>query len=232
MAQNVPFNSPYYPYEKDQTGYSTFRGWEDIPYKIITYLLDLPDANGYMPADDNSRPRVRLAKYLWYDGARPLDNPLPTPAQKLSMLFDPEHPDINTDEDKQNHPQGYRIFPQNSIGQSQLDAETIIYCYIGRDTPYDNFHSRTAIIFEIWTNVNLAANTKTQHYTRLEAIEQAIKEALIGVNITGVGTIQYSQRFHADCGSRTIWDSHVNPGRELTLALLWAESGPDDGRVY
>lgn len=232
MAQQVPFDSPFYPYERDQTGYLTFRGWEDIPYKVITYLLDLPDANGYQPVDDNNRPRVRLAKYLWYDGARPLAQPLPTPAQKRSMLFDPDTPVLNTDEQKAKHPVGYRIFPQNSISQSQLNAEAIMYCYIGRDTPYDNFHSRTALIFEFWVNTNYAANTKTSHYTRLDAIEQALKESLIGVNIGGVGTIQYSQRFHPDCGSRALWDNHTDVGRELIFAFMWAESGPDDGRSY
>ena len=31
--------SPYYPYEKVQTGYLTMQGTEEIPYQIIQYLL-------------------------------------------------------------------------------------------------------------------------------------------------------------------------------------------------
>ena len=57
--------SPYYPYEKVQTGYLTMQGTEEIPYQIIQYLLDLPDATGYAPTNDNTRPRVRLAKLLF-----------------------------------------------------------------------------------------------------------------------------------------------------------------------
>ena len=93
----VPFNSDTYPYERVQPGYNRMEGAEEIPLKIIRYLLDLPDSAGYIPVDDNSRPRVRLAKYLWYEGVNPLNNPLPTPAQKLSLLFDGENPEVNTD---------------------------------------------------------------------------------------------------------------------------------------
>lgn len=107
--------SPYYPYEKVQTGYLTMQGTEEIPYQILQYLLDLPDANGYVPVDDNNRPRVRLAKYLWYDGAQPLSQPLPTVQEKLSMLFDGDSPVPNTDEQKTAHPKGYRLYPR-SIG--------------------------------------------------------------------------------------------------------------------
>ena len=71
-ACEVGFESPYYPYEKVQTGFNTLRGAEEIPAKILRYLLDLPDWKGYQPVDDNSRPRVRLAKYLYYDDANPL----------------------------------------------------------------------------------------------------------------------------------------------------------------
>ena len=90
--------SPYYPYEKVQTGYLTMQGTEEIPYQIIQYLLDLPDATGYAPTNDNTRPRVRLAKYLWYDGPRPLSHPLPTAQEKLSLLFDGDNPVLNTGE--------------------------------------------------------------------------------------------------------------------------------------
>ena len=127
--------SPYYPYEKVQTGYLTMQGTEEIPYQIIQYLLDLPDATGYAPTDDNTRPRVRLAKYLWYDGPRPLSNPLPTAQEKLSLLFDGDNPVLNTDEQKADHPKGYRLYPQKYWGYSQLDAQTTLKCYMGRTIP-------------------------------------------------------------------------------------------------
>ena len=101
MADYRDFASPYYPYKKVITGANTLKGAEQIPYKLLIYLLDLPDAEGYYPADDNDRPRVRLAKYLWYEDQFPLTQRLPTPEQKRSMLFDPSHPVIDSDEEKE-----------------------------------------------------------------------------------------------------------------------------------
>ena len=153
---------------------------------------------------------------------------MPTPAEKRSMLFDPDAPVVNSDEMKAKHPKGYRLFAQNNIGQSQLDAQTIVYCYLGRDIPQDNFEARIAIIFDIWVNVNLETNTRTAHYNRAAAIEQAIKESLNGVNIAGIGTIMYSKYFHGDCGSTAIWDEGTNQGRWLQMAVAWRESGSDE----
>ena len=45
-ACEAAFDSPYYPYEKVQTGFNTLRGAEEIPAKILRYLLDLPDWKG------------------------------------------------------------------------------------------------------------------------------------------------------------------------------------------
>lgn len=223
MAETADFNSPYYPYERVQTGFSCFRGWEDIPGKIVLYLLDLPDSAGYVPRDDNSMPRCRLWKLLANDGVNPLFGPLPSPEEKLGMLFNPSAPVLNSDEQKRRHPKGYRLFAQNNIGQSQLEAQTMVYCYLGRETPYNDYQSRVAVCFDIWCNVNLETNTGTQHYNRSTAIEQAIKEALNGVNITGVGTMQYSRAFHGDCGSMPIYDESTNTGRRLTMALTWMD---------
>lgn len=222
--KTASFDSPYYPYFRDQGGFSNFRGWDEIPYKIIMYLMDLPDAAGYVPKDDNNLPRCRLWKLLANDKENPLSGALPSPAEKRSMLFDPEHPDINTDALKEAHPKGYRLFAQNSIGQSQLDAETKIFCYIGRDTPVSSFDSRTSLVFDIWCNVNLDTNTRTPHYNRADSIEQAIKEALNGVNIFGVGTVQYDRKFHVDCGSEALWDRGTNVGRRLIMAVGWEDS--------
>ena len=38
------FDSPYYPFFKVLPGVNTLKGSELIPYKIMRYLLDLPDA--------------------------------------------------------------------------------------------------------------------------------------------------------------------------------------------
>lgn len=244
------FNSPTYPYERVQIGYNRFKGAEYIPYKLLMYLLDLPDKNGYEPVDDNNRPRVRLAKYLWYDGARPLSQALPTPAQKLSLLFDGEEPVLETDEQKAKHPKGYRLFWQVFWGQSQTEAKTLLKCYLGRVLPVDENIAKIGVVFEILSNVNLESNTRTDAYERSYAIEQCIIEALSGVNIAGIGVVDFARMSHTDNGSRPIADSGTVVGRELHVSLTWAEnsdalivgdeeyyddgggSGPDPGPGY
>ena len=224
--------SPYYPYEKVQTGYLTMQGTEEIPYQIIQYLLDLPDATGYAPTNDNTRPRVRLAKYLWYDGPRPLSNPLPTAQEKLSLLFDGDNPVLNTGEQKAAHPQGYRLYPQKYWGYSQLGAQTTLKCYVGRTIPLSPYTSSIGITFEILCNSNQENTTRTSAYSRAYDIEQCIVEALHGVNMTGIGVIDFSRQAHIDNGSTPIADEGTNVGRRLKLSVYWAESGEPEPQVY
>lgn len=210
------FNSPYYPYEKVQEGFLTMHGAEEIPLKLVRYLLDLPDSEGYQPSDDNKRPRVRLMKYLWNDGERPLDNPLPTPWEKLSLLFEGSQPDLNSEQDKAEHPKGYRMFAQAYVGTTQLTAMSTVKCYIGRING-GQFGARINIIFEIFVNGNNETTTRTDAYSRAYDIEQSIVEALSGVNITGVGVCYF-------VNSIALHDEGTNVGRSLTMALDWMES--------
>lgn len=224
MGCKADFNSPYYPYQKVIQS-NTLNGAEKIPYKILTYLLDLPDAAGYQPVDDNERPRVRLLKYLYHDQPNPLSMPLPTPEQKLSLLFDPEHPDINTDEEKRKHPKGYRLYWQRMVGQSQLDAQTVLKCYIGRVFEAKKFETTIGVTFEIWCNVNLETNTKTLAYQRSFDIEQCLHEALDGVNMAGIGTISFARQDHVYNGSEALWDEVTALGRNVHCSISWAEGG-------
>lgn len=219
------FASPTYPYERIQPGYNTMRGAENIPLQILTYLLDLPDADGYVPIDDNSYPRVRLAKYLYYDGANPLGQPLPTPAQKRSLLFDGDRPTLNTDEEKQRHPKGYRLYPQVYWGQSGLEAQTTLKCYLGRVVPWSPMQASVGLFFEILCNVNQENNTRTDAYSRSYDIEQCIVEALHGVNLAGIGVVEFSRPAHFDNASRPIHDDGTHVGRELHMSITWMESG-------
>lgn len=221
------FNSPFYPYEKLSAA-NTMRGSEKIPHKLLLYLLDLPDAAGYVPRDDNDRARVRLAKYLWYDEPNPLSRPLPTPDEKLSMLFDPENPDINSDADKAKHTKGYRLFFQKIIGQSQLDAQTMLKCYVGRVMENRKYFTSIGIRFEIFCNVNLETNTKTNAYQRSYDIEQCLHEALDGVNMAGIGTISFCRADHGDNGSGIIYDEATNFGRTVNFSILWSEGTGDE----
>lgn len=205
--------SPYYPYFKVQDGYYDLSESIDIPKKICDYLLDAPSA-GYTPADDNSYPRARLWKYLYYDGENPLGETLPTIQQKTSVLFDPERPeDPPTDK-------GYRLIPQKYAKQSQDIAQTRIHVYMGRTVPgNEEFNISLGISFNIWTHYTYEFNAKPDAYSRVFAIEQALIEALHGVNMAGIGTFFFSKLKHPDCGSNAVSDDNANVGRELTVAL-------------
>lgn len=227
MTARADFSSPYYPYEKVVTGANTLKGAEMIPYRLLNYLLDLPDAAGYVPVDDNTRPRVRFAKLLWYDGSRPLDEPLPDAAQKLSLLFDPDAPAQNSEEEKELHPKGYRLLWQRVRGQSELEAGTVVKCYVGRIFEQRKFVSTIGIQFEICVNVNLETNTRTSAYQRSFDIEQCIREALDGVNLSGIGTVSFARGDHPDNGSVPWWDEVTNVGRSVHCSVTWAEGGDD-----
>ena len=224
------FSSPFYPYSKVNSGASTYLGIEKIPKQIVTYLLDMPDSAGYIPMDDNNRPRVRMIKYLWHDCADPLKQALPTPQEKLSMVFDPDHP-VTGDFNAEQHPKGYRIYPQEYWGQSQTVAQTTLKVYMARTRPASPYRAELGVYFEIFSNVNFEANTKSAAYSRCYAIEQAIIESLHGVNITGVGTFNFSTPASADNGSRPIVDSGTNVGRLLHMSLSWMGGENEYGNV-
>ena len=220
----VSFDSPYYPYEKTGIGFLNFAGAEFIPYKIVNYLLDLPDAYGYQPVDDNERPRVRLMKYLWYDDDKPLENPLPTPAEKLSLLYDGNNPAVNTDEEQAKHPKGYRIFPQVFWLPAEFDARTQLKCYIGQILPYDDYSTEIGLTFELVVNYMQDSNMRTNALSRLYAMETALLGALNGVTITGVGCLCFNRRNHMANGSHSFRDDGTNVGRLIGMSLTWAES--------
>ena len=221
---NTDFDSPYYPFERVETGYGTFKGAEKIPKKIVNYLLDLPDRNGYTPVDDNARPRVRLIKYICCDGANPLAQPLPTAEEKLSIVFDGESPAVDTEEQKAKHPKGYRLFALEYWGQAQSMAQTVVKVYIGRVIPKTPFTAAVGIYFDILCNYGHETTTRTDDYSRSYDMEQCIIEALNGVNIGGAGVMTFDRGAHADNGSHAIYDQGMNVGRRVHMSLAWADS--------
>lgn len=211
MKKSVSFDSPYYPYEKIQDSYSTMRGLEELPYKIIMYILDLADGAGYIPKDDNERARVRLVKYLYYDGAKPLAEALPSDEEKLSLLFDGNVPVLNDSEQKKKHPKGYRLFPLSYFNQSELEANTILKCYVGDIIPRSPYSASVGLTFEMAVNYMLDNVSRTSAYSKLVAMEQCLIEALHGVNIGGAGTVDYNRAVHEKAGSQSSHDdgSHL-----------------------
>lgn len=224
----VDFSSPYYPYEKVFSGANSLRGAEKIPDTIIRYLLDLPDANGYEPVDDNSRPRVRLIKYIYYDEPNPLGKPLPTPEQKLSLLYSGLNPDINTDEDKVNHPKSYRIFGQQYELQSPTDAKTMLRCFMAREIARSGNKTILGLNFETIVDYALDNTIRTDVYSRMYAIHQCLVEALNGVNIAGIGTVAYSKQIHGDAGY-TLYHTEGNYlYGDTFFGIDWQETTTED----
>lgn len=232
MANNtVDFRSKFYPFNKVIAS-NTLRGAELIPYKILLYLMDLPDAAGYTPPDDNDYPRCRLKKYLWYDVPNPLAQPMPTAQEVRSMLFDPDHPDINTDEDKAKHPHGYRLFAQRNVAQSGIEAKTMLKIYPGRVLDTDDFRTIIGMQAEIWSDTNLIANTRTTAYDRTFDIEQCLREALAGVDIAGVGTMRFSRQDSSYNGSEILYTDGTMCGRMLYFSTAWSEGGGGKVKNY
>ena len=196
-----------------------------MPYTIINYLMDMPDAYGYIPPDDNAYPRCRLKKLLWYDEPNPLAKPMPTAAQVKSMLFSADEPDINTDEQKQRHPKGYRLFAQRGTNQSLMDAQTLIKIYPGRIVDESDFRSVITFNCEIWANYALVTNTKTTAYDRTFDIEQCIREALAGVDIAGVGCVRFTRNAGGYNGSEVLYTDGSECGRILYFSVNWSEGG-------
>ena len=223
----VDIRNPFWPYVKAQESYFDLSGSVDLPRKITDYLIDAPQGE-YSPPDDNAYPRCRLWKYLYYDGARPLDNPLPTIEQKMSVVFNPDMPQ-NPPTDK-----GYRLIPQIFTRQSQESAQTRLYVYMGRTVPMnEEMRIALAVTFRIWTHYTYELNTRSDEYSRAFAIEQALIEALHGVNMDGIGTFFFSKMVHPDCGSGVMYDGETNVGREVTVALQVATTVPAGfGEIY
>ena len=220
----ISFDSPYYPYEIVQTGFNTLNGADLIPGKIIKYLLDLPDGNGYEPIDDNRRPRVRLAKYLWYDEPNPLAKPLPTTEQKLSLLYNGENAELTTEEDEARHPKGYRLFGQSYWLPARLKANVVLKCFMGRVIPRSDFNTVLGVKFQCDINYALESMMHTEQFSKMYSIFQAVIESLHGVNIAGVGVVYFNKTVHGDCGYSVYHQEGGSVYADWTVAIEWRES--------
>ena len=203
--------SPTYPYQR-VSHLQSMRGADALPRKVVNYLLDMPMA-GYEPPDDNEYARCRLMKYLYYDDATPLVHPLPTPEEKLALVFDPERPEAPTTE------KGYRIYPQAAVAQAQTKAQTILRVYMGPTRCVGEYKTELSLVFEMLSNVAYESNATA--LSRTWAMECAIVDALNGVNMDGVGTFYFDRTQHSSCGSEPIGDLDTNLGRRLILGLSW-----------
>lgn len=216
VGQEPTKDSPYYPYRKVVEA-NTLAGIENLPYILTKYLMDLP-MPGYTPPSDNVYPRARLKKLIYWDCANPLDQPLPTTEQMLSIRFNPEAPGSPPDPKK-----GYRIFSQELVRQSQTDAQTILRIYLGdtrRQKMNNIFVFRQQVLYTVMVNYSLEANLKATANSRASSIVQAIQEATEGVNFGGLGSMHTFQITKFD-------DERTNTGYKIYQDIDWAASAPN-----
>ena len=208
--------NPYFPYEKIHEGYQPMRGYEELPTKLLMYLMDLPREDiGYEPPDDNRYPRCRMWKYLFYDDQTPLMNDLPTGAQKREVLFNPLAPNDPPDKDK-----GYRMYAQHIWGDAVGQQGTHVRISLGRSFPRNQFKTEIGIGFWIATSPTL--EYLRDGTTRIDGIAQAIIESLHGVHIEGCGAIYFSREGHPDCGVAEARTDGVHfIARMVTMGLSW-----------
>ena len=211
--------STTYPYNRVYD-YVRFGSAEDIPYKVLTYLMDFP-SQSYTPPDDNDYPRTRLKKYLYWDEPNPLDNVLPTMAQLKMLWYNPAFPDTCQDEER-----GYRIFPQSLISQAQIKGQTIIRCSIGNVTArtsssLNSFGASITVTFDVLSSTAIESNTRTTVLSRTFAMACCIVDALNGVNIDGVGSFYFDRNRNSYCGMTPINDETSNIGYRVVVGLDW-----------
>jgi hypothetical protein len=210
-------DNPYFPYQK-VADYTTIPDAETLLKKIVDYLLDFP-MKGYMPPSDTSTPRSRLSRLLYYDVTHPLDQPLPTPAQKISMVFDPESPDVPPDKDK-----GYRVYPMIYPIQAESMGRTSLKIFMGYAKPVSPMRVEQSVMFEVLSNTALEGNQATTSLSRTYQICVEILRALNGVNMEGVGGFYFDRRQLTDCGLEPIADKSQNVGYRLTMGLTFMGS--------
>lgn len=214
--------NPYYPYQK-VADYPTMPDAETLLKKVVDYLMDFP-MKGYMPPDDTSTPRSRLIRLLYYDTPHPLDQPLPTPAQKISVIFDPESPDVPPDKEK-----GYRVYPMIYPIQAESVGRTSLKIFMSYAKPNGTMRIDQAICFEVLTNTAYENNQATVSLSRTYQICIEILRALSGVNIDGVGGFYFDRRQNTECGLEPIADRNQNVGYRLTMGLTYMGSENDTG---
>lgn len=186
LGREPTIESPYYPFWKAVTA-PTMAGAEELPYILTKYLCDTADSQ-YTPPSDNRFPRARLKKLLYWDCAKPLDQPLPTDEQIRAIRFDPLKPADPPDKER-----GYRIFSQEFTQQAQHIAQSRLHVYLGATNMnaentlqgHSGYKYRLQIIMKVMTNYDLESNTEMTANSRSFDIVQAIVESINGVSFKG-----------------------------------------------
>lgn len=206
-------NSPYWPYERVMD-YASIPHTEFFLKKIVDYLMDLP-GKGYVPKDNNDYPRCRIWKMLYWDAEDPLSMPLPTPEQKLSVLYDPKNPDTPPDKKRL-----YRFFPMiYTSPQAEYIGAVTMKVILGPARGTSPFRIDQCVTFEVMSNSAYENNAQRNILSRTYDIVSSLIKALNGVNIDGVGTFYFDRRQNPDCEITPVWDKASNVGYDLTMGV-------------
>lgn len=195
---------------------------ENLTNEIATYLLDLPKA-GYMPQDTGAR--ADLIRMLYYDVPDALDrsaHELPTPQQKKTLIYNPKIPTPTATQ----APQGYRIFFQPRIGETQTEQKTELRIFMGETYPVSDYRAIQAIEFQILCGMSL--DTMQGGVSRSYLILLDIIRALNGVDIgSGSNTIHFNREYYHFSGSEYFNDGRFNVGYYLRMATEFSVSGEE-----
>lgn len=206
----------YSPYEKIYN-YWGEQNVVDVPSKLRDYLLLLPSKDCPNPITTNDNPRARFLKYLYYDDPNPLDNEIPSIQDRLALVFDPLKPDKPPLTDK-----GYRVFTQSNVAQANIIGQTILRIVMGQMVSTNPYSVTYSVNFQILSNYSLEANTRSTALLRTFNMEQAIIQALNGVNMGGVGAFMVSRSGYSaeNRGSITTGSKPISDDQELVGRLL------------
>lgn len=225
LGREPTTESPYYPFWKAVTA-PTLAGAEELPYVITKYLCDTADSQ-YTPPSDNRFPRARLKKLIYWDCAKPLEQPLPTDAQIRDIRFDPLNPATPPDKER-----GYRIFSQEFAQQAQYDSQTRLNVYLGATNMnaantlqgHTGFMYRIQVIIKIMTNYALETNTEMTANSRSFDIVQAVVEAINGVSFKGMSPLTVQSVTKID-------DERVNLGFKIYSIVDFAGESPNPNYI-
>lgn len=175
-----------------------------IPYEIISNLAKSEKAEDLW----------KLLKYNTYDA---LSKPNLSLSEKMDLLCK-----NNADQNE------YSVFLTRLIENEQIEERTILKIYKVNTVPIDAYKSTCLYAFDILTGAK-ATSVEYNGYpcSRLDVAEAIIIQALNGVDVNGVGFMQFNRDLHRSCGSTFGYGNNTNyVGTQLIMGVN--VSGFDD----
>ncbi len=179
---------------------NTFNSMPQIPYQILTYLID------------NNENLFKLLKYNSTDALQKDDL---TKKEKIALLYT----EVGQEDD-------YHIFLKPLIGEEMTDSVTQLRLYKARITPTTNLKAVLNYEFDIvvGTKTNLVYDNNGIPCSRLDMIESEIINSLCGTSMFGVGGFQFNRELSNLCVQNTgLSNSKSFFGSSFVLACNWVE---------